>query len=119
MISIGGRDVATLVWKHERNADVDLLSSSQMKTTARSVSASPNAGVAKPVSVRHQRGESDDSGNTDSEEEGYDSDVQHDRSMDYNARILIHPKRDKKEAPRPTTTMNKKPLYDKHCSLSF
>ncbi|CAF0987237.1 unnamed protein product [Adineta ricciae] len=111
LVSIGGRDVATLVWKHERNADVDLLSSSQMKTTVRSVSASPNAGVAKPVPVRHQRGESDDSGNTDSEEEGYDSDVQHDRSMDYNARILIHPKRDKKEAPRPTTTTNKKPLH--------
>lgn len=62
--------------------------------------------------MKKERGESDDSDNTDSEEEGYDSDVQHDRSMDYNARILIAPVRskdDKKDAPRPTTT-NKKPM---------
>ncbi|CAF4959836.1 unnamed protein product, partial [Rotaria socialis] len=45
--------------------------------------------------VRQEKGESDDSDNTDSEEEGYDSDVQHDRSMDYNARILIDPVRPK------------------------
>jgi len=64
------------------------------------------------AAVRQQRGESDDSDNTDSEEEGYDSDVQHDRSMDYNARILIDPvrtKTDKKQTPKAPTT-NKKPM---------
>ncbi|UJR16486.1 hypothetical protein I4U23_003389 [Adineta vaga] len=112
LVSIGGRDVAILVWKHERNTDIDILSSSQTKTTVKDVSATTNA--TKTISVRRERGESDDSENTDSEEEGYDSDVQHDRSMDYNARILIHPvqpKNDKKETHRLTTATNKKPLH--------
>jgi hypothetical protein len=87
-----------------------------MKTTVKSVSAAPpnatttsNSGVA---TIRQERGESDDSDNTDSEEEGYDSDVQHDRSMDYNARILIHPvekKTEKKEVPR-LSTADQKPM---------
>jgi len=80
------------------------------KTTVTTVSASP--GVALPL--RRERGESDDSDNTDSEEEGYDSDVQHDRAMDYNARILINPvrttKTDKKEITRPTATGNRRPV---------
>lgn len=62
------------------------------------------------ATVRKERGESDDSDNTDSEEEGYDSDVQHDRSMDYNKRFLIDPfrsKHNKKDLSRPTTTSHK------------
>ncbi|CAF1659075.1 unnamed protein product, partial [Didymodactylos carnosus] len=56
-------------------------------------------------------GESDDSDNTDSEEEGYDSDVEHDRKMNYNTRILIESTRtkDEKHISRPTTT-NQKPM---------
>jgi hypothetical protein len=64
------------------------------------------------VSRQRQRGESDDSDNTDSEEEGYDSDVQHDRDMDYNARFLINPVRshiDKKNLHR-RTTANQRPM---------
>jgi len=110
LISIGGRDVAILIWKHERNTNTDILSTTQTKTTVKSISATPTT-TALPV--RQGRGESDDSDNTDSEEEGYDSDVQHDRSMDYNTRILIKPvqsKKDKKEILRPSTATNKKPL---------
>jgi hypothetical protein len=101
LVSIGGRDVATLVWKHERGRTVDVTPSIMSKTTATSVSASP----AASVTLQKARGESDDSDNTDSEEEGYDSDVQHDRAMDYNQRILINHDRtklDKKEVQRPT-----------------
>jgi hypothetical protein len=82
-----------------------------MKTTVKNVKAIPSISTTT-AAVRQQRGESDDSDNTDSEEEGYDSDVQHDRSMDYNARILIDPvrtKTDKKETPKPSIT-NKKPM---------
>jgi hypothetical protein len=79
------------------------------KTTVTTVRASPSSSssAAPPPVLRKERGESDDSDNTDSEEEGYDSDVQHDRKMDYNTRILIDPlrgKTDKKEAPRPIAT---------------
>ena len=69
---------------------------------------SSSLSAAPPPSLpQHEKGQSDDSDNTDSEEEGYDSDVQHDRNMDYNLRFLIDPTRgktDKKEAPRPTAT---------------
>ena len=85
LISIGGRDVATLIWKHQGNAS------------------------GTRTSLGQERGESDDSDNTDSEEEGYDSDVQHDRSMDYNARILINPVRPKNDTHRPVTS-NQKPM---------
>ncbi|CAF0858738.1 unnamed protein product [Adineta steineri] len=114
LISIGGRDVATLVWKHEHNSNVNTSSSSDAKTTVKNVSATSTNTAVAPLG--RQRGESDDSDNTDSEEEGYDSDVQHDRSMDYNARILIHPvqsKNDKKEAFRSLSAANKKPLHSK------
>ncbi len=106
LISIGGRDVAILVWKHGDAPVVELPPTSQGKTTVKGVNAAPTAAV-----VRKERGESDDTDNTDSEEEGYDSDVQHDRSMDYNARILIDPNRlksDKKEINRPA--VNQKPM---------
>ena len=83
LVSIGGRDVATVIWKHQ--------------------------GSATTTSSGQERGESDDSDNTDSEEEGYDSDVQHDRSMDYNARILIDPVQSKNETHRPVTN-NQKPM---------
>ena len=109
LVSIGGRDVAALVWKHERSTAVDTVPTTPGKTTVKGVNATPVT-VANPN--RPERGESDDSDNTDSEEEGYDSDVQHDRSMDYNTRILINPvrtKNDKKETPRPSTT-NQKPM---------
>lgn len=111
MVSIGGRDVATLVWKHDHNPDVEVVPISQGKTTVKGVSAAPNAAPTVGA-IRQERGESDDTDNTDSEEEGYDSDVQHDRSMDYNTRILIDPNRlknDKKETNRPTAT-NQKPM---------
>jgi len=83
-----------------------------MKTTVKNVKAIPSTSTTTAAVRQRQRGESDDSDNTDSEEEGYDSDVQHDRSMDYNARILIDPvraKTDKKETPKLSTT-NKKPM---------
>ena len=101
MISIGGRDVAALVWKHERQRTTDIAPYSMSRTTVRNVTASPT--VSLPL--QQQRGESDDSDNTDSEEEGYDSDVQHDRNMDYNARFLINPVRiqhENKDVHKPT-----------------
>ena len=117
LISIGGRDVATLVWKHERNTnDVVAAPTSEKKANAKGVNASPTAAAAAAVGVRREQGQSDDSDNTDSEEEGYDSDVQHDRSMDYNARILIDPGRlrnEKKDTPRPSATVSaQKPMSD-------
>ncbi|CAF1210286.1 unnamed protein product [Rotaria sordida] len=116
LISIGGRDVATIVWKHEFDRGTTILTDSMSRTT---VNASPTTVKnsmsrttvnANPTTVtlpvQRQPGESDDSDNTDSEEEGYDSDVQHDRRMDYNARILINPirtKTDVKDIRKPTT----------------
>lgn len=121
LISIGGRDVATLVWRHDRNTEVEIIPSSisaptpplpptaQTKTTVRNVRATPTNTTTAPLTLRRERGESDDSDNTDSEEEGYDSDVQHDRSMDYNARILIDPIRTKHEKKDITpSTANRK-----------
>ncbi|CAF1944366.1 unnamed protein product [Rotaria magnacalcarata] len=118
LISIGGRDVAALVWKHERNTDVETVPTSQGKITVANVRTTPtNSKTTTTVTastsvapVRQEKGESDDSDNTDSEEEGYDSDVQHDRSMDYNARILIDPARtksDKQANIRSSTATNK------------
>ncbi|CAF3682759.1 unnamed protein product [Rotaria sp. Silwood1] len=111
LISIGGRDVAALVWKHEHNTVADVVPTSQAKTTVKSLRATPTAATTvAAMPIRTERGESEDSDNTDSEEEGYDSDVQHDRSMDYNARILINPvrsKQDKQEKTRPSTTGQK------------
>ncbi|CAF1474328.1 unnamed protein product, partial [Adineta steineri] len=109
LISIGGRDVAALVWKHEHR-NTDIASSTVSKTTVNSVRATPSSTLAS----QPERPVSDDSDNTDSEEEGYDSDVQHDRNMDYNARILIKPVRtkdDKKEIRRPPTTTNRRPMH--------
>jgi hypothetical protein len=111
LISIGGRDVATIIWKHDRDRTVDIAPTILSRTTVNSVRAGPSA-TALPV-LKKDRGQSDDSDNTDSEEEGYDSDVQHDRQMDYNARILINPvrtKNDKKEINRPTATGNRRPM---------
>ena len=85
---------------------MELPPTTQGRTTVKGTNAAPTA-----TAVRRDRGESDDTDNTDSEEEGYDSDVQHDRSMDYNARILIDPNRlkgDKKEVSRPVA--NQKPM---------
>ncbi|UJR29986.1 hypothetical protein I4U23_017533 [Adineta vaga] len=108
LISIGGRDVAALIWKHDHERKIDLVTNTMSRTTVKSVNANPLQ-VARPL--QKERGESDDSDNTDSEEEGYDSDVQHDRAMDYNARILIDPNRSaKKEAPKPTTA-NRRPMH--------
>ncbi|CAF3456731.1 unnamed protein product [Rotaria socialis] len=106
LISIGGRDVATLVWKHECSRAVENTSNVASRT---STAETPTA-VLSPQ--QQPRGESDDSDNTDSEEEGYDSDVQHDRAMDYNSRFLINPIRktvDKKKLPQPTIE-NRKPI---------
>lgn len=112
LISIGGRDIATLIWKHVRDREIDLSTTTTTTTLSKRSVAGVNASsapLARPL--QKERGESDDSDNTDSEEEGYDSDVQHDRNMDYNARILIDPLRTgKKDAPRPTTTGNHRPL---------
>ena len=109
MISIGGRDVAALVWKHEGSIDAEAIPG---KTTVRNVRATPNE--TSTAMVRPAHGQSDDSDNTDSEEEGYDSDVQHDRSMDYNKRILIDPDRlkleKKEDIRRRTATTNRKPM---------
>ncbi|CAF2961159.1 unnamed protein product [Rotaria sp. Silwood2] len=88
LISIGGGDVAILVWKHEFDRGTEIVTNSTSRTT---INASPS--ILAPL--QRQRGESDDSDNTDSEEEGYDSDVQHDRARDYNARLLIDPDRTK------------------------
>ena len=111
LISIGGRDVATLVWKHDHTPEVEVAPTPQGRTTVRGVGAAPKAAPGAGA-IRQERGESDDTDNTDSEEEGYDSDVQHDRSMDYNTRILIDPNRlknTKKDGNRPTAT-NQKPM---------
>lgn len=109
LVSIGGRDVAALIWKHEGAIDAEAIPG---KTTVKNVRATPNG--TSTAMVRPERGQSDDSDNTDSEEEGYDSDVQHDRSMDYNARFLIAPDRLKaeknEEARRRTTATNRKPM---------
>ena len=97
MVSIGGRDVAILLWKHGGHARRNEVSSAlTAKTTVQTVNATPSANAAA-LPMRQERGVSDDSDNTDSEEEGYDSDVQHDRSMDYNLRILIAHDRAKEE----------------------
>ena len=106
-MSIGGRDVAALVWKHEQSRDVQLAPTTLSRTTVRGVGASPSVAGG----LQRERGESDDSDNTDSEEEGYDSDVQHDRNMDYNARFLINPVRSKtaQDVPRPSGS-NRKPM---------
>ena len=72
--------------------DADTTSAVQSKPPTRKIHG---VSTTIPTPIRRERGESDDSDNTDSEEEGYDSDVQHDRSMDYNARILINPVRSK------------------------
>ncbi|CAF1609867.1 unnamed protein product [Rotaria magnacalcarata] len=106
LTSIGGRDVATLVWKHECSRDVENTSNFVSRT---STNETPTV-VLSPQ--RRPRGESDDSDNTDSEEEGYDSDVQHDRAMDYNSRFLINPIRktaDKNNLPK-STIENRRPI---------
>ncbi|CAF3520544.1 unnamed protein product [Rotaria sp. Silwood1] len=107
LISIGGNDVSTLVWKHEFDRSVVNVTNSMSRTTT---NASPTIPV--PVPSQRQRGESDDSDNTDSEEEGYDSDVRHDQGMDYNARILIDHTRTKtnqKDIPK-STAANRTPM---------
>lgn len=115
LISIGGRDVAAIVWKHEGQRAIEITPSLMTRKSIVPVSATPNGNAATttPMSLalKQERGESDDSDNTDSEEEGYDSDVQHDRKMDYNARFLINPIRAKTETNvvhHPTT--NRKPM---------
>lgn len=109
LVSTGGGDTATVIWKHDGPFDIESVPG---KTTVKSVSAAPN-GTSVPI-VRPEHGESDDSDNTDSEEEGYDSDVQHDRDMDYNTRILINPDRlkteKKDEIRRRAATANRKPM---------
>ena len=122
LVSVGGRDVATLIWKHERNTEEIIAApTSEKKTNAKSVNASSSA--ASVARVLPEQGQSDDSDNTDSEEEGYDSDVQHDRSMDYNARILIDPGRlrnEKKDAPRPSAiAAAQKPMSDDSLLVSL
>lgn len=92
-----------MIWKHEFDRTVSNISENSIpKTTVKNVRASPS--IAAPV--QRARGESDDSDNTDSEEEGYDSDVQLDRQRDYNQRLLINSDRaksDKKDIQKPTT----------------
>ena len=111
LISIGGRDIATLVWKHVRDREIDISTTTSTTLSKRSVTGVNASSTPVTRPLRKERGESDDSDNTDSEEEGYDSDVQHDRNMDYNARILIDPIRaGKKDVPRPTTTGNRRPV---------
>lgn len=112
LVSIGGGDTATLIWSREGIREINIPPPSQGKTTVRNVRATPPTTTATVVPVRREPGQSEDSDNTDSEEEGYDSDVQHDRSMDYNARILINPIRtvsDKPAATRPATA-NRRPM---------
>lgn len=110
LVSIGGGDTATLIWKHEGYADVE---PTPGKTTVKNVRATPTSKTPTAI-PRPEKGESDDSDNTDSEEEGYDSDVDHDRQMDYNARILIARDRvkteKKEEIQRRAAKPNPKPM---------
>ncbi|CAF4752317.1 unnamed protein product, partial [Rotaria socialis] len=67
LISIGGRDVATLVWKHERNTDAETVPASQGKITVANVRTTPTNSkttttAAAPTAVapvRQEKGESD------------------------------------------------------------
>lgn len=111
MVSIGGRDVATLIWNHDHQREIESAPSTTYRTTTNGTTAAGNDSIASSIGIRKDHGESDDSDNTDSEEEGYDSDVQHDRAMDYSKRLLINPIRAKNEQMLPKlSNPNRKPM---------
>ncbi|XP_050404782.1 echinoderm microtubule-associated protein-like 6 [Patella vulgata] len=97
LMSIGGADTAVMVWSH-------IMSANKTNTC----------------------GESDDS-DTDSEEEGYDSDVEREKNMDYNTKIYVSPIREKEgvkphcqqqdnktnDKPIASRSVNKPPLVQK------
>lgn len=108
LVSIGGRDVATLVWKHDFHREIEPIPVASKQTPVTSARSALDVSSASSTGLRQERGESDDSDNTDSEEEGYDSDVQHDRDMDYTKRMLVNPIRAKNEQTTPPSALTQK-----------
>jgi microtubule-associated protein-like 6 len=83
LISIGGGDTATMIW--ENLSSVPSQSKAIMGKSAQNTSIHSDT-----INKMHKKGESDDS-DTDSEDEGYDSDVKREQFMDYAKAIFENP----------------------------
>ncbi len=83
LISIGGGDTATMIWEN-LSVVVPAEASLAFKASKNTSLQSDN------VNRMHKKGESDDS-DTDSEDEGYDSDVKREQFVDYSKNIFENP----------------------------
>jgi hypothetical protein len=87
LISVGGNDTSIMIWN---NLSITLVgpvdgTSDSVKQTRSAVSI----GHSEMVQLNSRKGESEDS-ETDSEDEGYDSDVKREHDIDYNKSINVN-----------------------------
>jgi microtubule-associated protein-like 6 len=93
LLSVGGNDTSLMVWKNIATSDAT--SVIDAKSDVKSERASSNIKSNDLVVRNARKGESEDS-ETDSEEEGYDSDVKREHTLDYTKNIFVN------EIKRPT-----------------
>ena len=98
LISVGGNDTSLIIWNN--------LAYEKALTTEPGHLQRTKSVLTNEIVLRNARkGESDDS-ETDSEDEGYDSDVKREHGIDYNKNIFVH------EIKRPTADVVQK-MYNK------
>ena len=100
LISIGGNDTSIIIWNNQSYECTDIHDTSGANKLERSKSISTDM-----VLRNSRKGESDDS-ETDSEDEGYDSDVKREHAIDYNKNIFVN------EIKRPSAEVVQK-MYQK------
>lgn len=83
LLSVGGNDTSLMIWNNLAFLADDAASGVGLGARARSL-------VTNEMVLKNSRkGESEDS-ETDSEDEGYDSDVRREHNIDYNKSIFIN-----------------------------
>lgn len=99
LLSVGGNDTSVMIWHNAAGAYHDDKSSEGGRAL------SSNKSLTNELVLRNSRkGESEDS-ETDSEDEGYDSDVKREHNIDYNKSIFVN------EIKRPTSETVQKMYY--------
>ena len=89
LLSIGGADTSLIVWNNEAFSQEQEGGAEAAKSEHNSVGSRIKSTVASEMVLRNsRRGESDDS-DTDSENEGYDSDVGREFNIDYQVRRAL------------------------------
>jgi hypothetical protein len=87
LISVGGNDTSIMIWNNlSFSLDGPISNSGDSSKKARSVAS---IGNSEMVQLNSRKGESEDS-ETDSEDEGYDSDVKREHDIDYNKSINVN-----------------------------